>query len=139
LGLKRQQVALAGAPEDVKGAYDNDEGAQAVSALVQEPQPPPVVVQTKTMPQMMARLEEEVHWIRESLVEQQEVMDAMARDFSRFIVWAASGISQLLDATGATHTRYSETHVPYHRRRVKRRSGYTSTSASSVNEDKLDP
>nr|GEY09289.1 hypothetical protein [Tanacetum cinerariifolium] len=73
-------------------------------ALVQEPQPPPVVVQTKTMPQMMARLEEEVHWIRESLVEQQEVMDAMARDFSRFIVWAASGISQLLDATGATHT-----------------------------------
>nr|GEY72202.1 hypothetical protein [Tanacetum cinerariifolium] len=33
-------------------------------------------------------------------------MDAMAIDFSRFIMWAASGISQLLDLTEATYTRY---------------------------------
>ncbi|GJW15128.1 hypothetical protein Tco_0019261 [Tanacetum coccineum] len=67
----------------------------------------------RTMPQRMARLEEEVHGIQESLDEQREVMDMMAREFSRFTVWADKGISQLLNATGATYTRYSETHVPY--------------------------
>nr|GEW82052.1 hypothetical protein [Tanacetum cinerariifolium] len=37
---------------------------------------------TRTMPQRMERLEEEVYEIRESLAEQREVMDAMARHFS---------------------------------------------------------
>ncbi|GJW08631.1 hypothetical protein Tco_1571054 [Tanacetum coccineum] len=63
-----------------EGSTDVDEGAQAVPAF------------------------EEVHGIRESLAEQREVIDAMARDFSRFTVWATSGISQLLDASGATYT-----------------------------------
>ncbi|GKG58345.1 hypothetical protein Tco_0592124, partial [Tanacetum coccineum] len=53
------------------------------------------------MPQRMARLEEEVHGLKESLDEQQEVMYVMASEFSRFIVWAASGISQLLDLNEA--------------------------------------
>nr|GFB02597.1 hypothetical protein [Tanacetum cinerariifolium] len=34
-----------------------------------------------------------------------EVMDAMTRDFYRFTVWAASGISQLLDVSRDTYTR----------------------------------
>nr|GEU83273.1 hypothetical protein [Tanacetum cinerariifolium] len=59
------------------------------------------------MPQSMARLEEEVHGIRESLDEQRVVIDIMARDFSRFTVWVAKGISQLLVATGATYMRLS--------------------------------
>ncbi|GJR44331.1 integrase, catalytic region, zinc finger, CCHC-type containing protein [Tanacetum coccineum] len=70
----------------------------------------------------MAKIEEEVHGLRESLDKQQEVMDVIARDFSRFTVWAASGISQLLDLSGATYTRYSETHVPYQRRMVRQRT-----------------
>ncbi|GJV95669.1 hypothetical protein Tco_1547246 [Tanacetum coccineum] len=48
---------------------------------------------------------------------------------SRFTVWAASGISQLLDLSGATYTRYSETHVPYQRRMVRQRTNGASTSA----------
>ncbi|GKE93945.1 hypothetical protein Tco_1578800, partial [Tanacetum coccineum] len=56
------------------------------------------------MPQRMARLEEEVYGIQESLDEQREVMDMMTKDISRFTVWAARGISQLLDATDATYT-----------------------------------
>ncbi|GKC72773.1 hypothetical protein Tco_1118656 [Tanacetum coccineum] len=64
-----------------EGAPDIDEGAQAIPALVQVPQLPPATIQTRTMPQSIARLEEEVHGIQESLAEQQEVMETMARDF----------------------------------------------------------
>nr|GEY04064.1 hypothetical protein [Tanacetum cinerariifolium] len=70
------------------------------------PQPPlATALVVRTIPQRMERLEEEVHGMRKSLDEQREVMDAMARDFSRFTVWAASGISHLLDLSRATYTR----------------------------------
>ncbi|GJZ83308.1 hypothetical protein Tco_0648481 [Tanacetum coccineum] len=81
-GPERQQVVAAGAPEAVEDALVVDEGALAVSA--------PVV-------------EEEVHKIRGALGEQHKVMDVMARGLSRFIVWAAEGISHLLDSAGATY------------------------------------
>ncbi|GKB08374.1 hypothetical protein Tco_0836658 [Tanacetum coccineum] len=90
LGPKRQHDIIVSAPEVAGGALVVDEGALAILAPVQAPHPPPAVAQTRTMPQRMARLKEEVHGIRESLAEQLEVMDAMARDFSRFIVWTAS-------------------------------------------------
>ncbi|GJV02401.1 hypothetical protein Tco_1335970 [Tanacetum coccineum] len=96
---ERQQVAAASDPETAKDAPVVDEGAQADPTPVQAPQPPPPA---RTMPQRMARLEEDVHEIRVALGEQREVMDAMAKDFSRFTVWAARGISQLLDSAGAT-------------------------------------
>ncbi|GJZ71297.1 hypothetical protein Tco_0635148 [Tanacetum coccineum] len=119
-GPKRQLDAAAGALEVAEGAPDVDEGAQGVPAPVHAPQPPLVATPAvRTMPQRMARLEEEVHGIRESLAKQRDVIDAIARYFSRFTVWASSGISQLLDASRATYTRYSETHVPYQRRRVR--------------------
>ncbi|GKC85420.1 hypothetical protein Tco_1141137 [Tanacetum coccineum] len=61
------------------------------------------------MAQRLARVEEEVHDIRGALGEQREVMDAMAEDLSRFTVWAAGGISQLLDYAGATYdSRYGD-------------------------------
>ncbi|GKC31277.1 hypothetical protein Tco_1038571 [Tanacetum coccineum] len=98
------------------------------------PQSPPA----QTMAQRLARVEEEVHEIRGSLGEQHEVMDVMARDLSRFIVWAAGGISQLLDFAGATYVWYSETHVPYQRRRVRQRTRDASTSAAPHDEDQPD-
>ncbi|GJU07568.1 hypothetical protein Tco_1123998 [Tanacetum coccineum] len=130
LGPERQHDIAVGAPEVAGGAFVVDEGALAIPAPVQAPQPPPTAAQTRTMPQRMARLEEKVHGIRESLAKQLEVMDAMAKDFSRFIVWAASGISQLLDLSGVTYTRYSETRVPYQRRGVRHRTDDASTSAA---------
>ncbi|GJR90001.1 hypothetical protein Tco_0214012 [Tanacetum coccineum] len=80
------------APEKraAKDAPAVNEGDQAVLAPVQAPPPPAAI---RTMPQRMARLEEDVQEIREALVEQREVISAMARDFSRFTVWAASGIA----------------------------------------------
>nr|GEZ63122.1 hypothetical protein [Tanacetum cinerariifolium] len=74
-----------------------------------------------------------------ALGKQHEVMDAMARDFSRFTVWAAGGISQLLDSAGATYVWYSETHVPSQRRRVKQRTREASTLAALLDEDQPDP
>ncbi|GJZ21461.1 hypothetical protein Tco_0558500, partial [Tanacetum coccineum] len=49
-------------------------------------------------PARMARLEEDVQEIHGALAEQREGISAMTRDFSRFIIWAASGIAQLLDS-----------------------------------------
>nr|GFB66356.1 hypothetical protein [Tanacetum cinerariifolium] len=92
-----------------------------------------------TMAQRLARVEEEVHEIRGALGKQHEVMDAMARDFSRFTVWVAGGISQLLDSAGATYVWYFETHVPSQRRRVKQRTREASTLAALLDEDQPDP
>ncbi|GKE80814.1 hypothetical protein Tco_1550814 [Tanacetum coccineum] len=96
IDMTELQVAMAGAPED---APIVDVGAQADPAPVQALQPPPPA---RTMTKRIARLKEDVHEIRVALGEQHEVMDAMARNFSRFTVWAARGISQLLDSAGAT-------------------------------------
>ncbi|GKD23166.1 hypothetical protein Tco_1224869 [Tanacetum coccineum] len=96
LGPERQPDVTAGALGVAQDAPVVDEGDQAVPAPVQAPQPPPAA--TMTMPQRMSILEEDVHEIYRALAEQREVIGAMARDFSRFTVWAASGIAQLLDS-----------------------------------------
>ncbi|GJU61880.1 hypothetical protein Tco_1243715 [Tanacetum coccineum] len=83
LGPERQLDVAAGAP---KGAHAVDEGVQAILAPLQAASPPPAA---RTISQKLGRLEEDVHGIQVSLVEQREVVDAMARDFSRFTVWAA--------------------------------------------------
>ncbi|GKE93632.1 hypothetical protein Tco_1574727, partial [Tanacetum coccineum] len=99
-GLERQQVAAAGAVEAAEDAPVVDEGAPVVRAPVQGPQPPPAA---RTISQRLARLKEDVHGIQVSLGDQCEVVDAMAKDFSRFTVWAAGDISHLLDSAGATY------------------------------------
>ncbi|GJU25143.1 hypothetical protein Tco_1163764 [Tanacetum coccineum] len=85
LGPERQPDAMAGAPGMAQDTPAVDE----------------------------ARLEEDVHEIHEALVEQRKVIGAMARDFSRFTVWAADGIAQLLDSTRVSYTLYFETRIPY--------------------------
>ncbi|GKD03769.1 hypothetical protein Tco_1178743 [Tanacetum coccineum] len=64
-----------GAPEVVSGAPVVDEGVPAVLAPVHAPQPPPAAGPAKTLPQRVARLEEEVHGMREALGEQRDVLD----------------------------------------------------------------
>ncbi|GKC19720.1 hypothetical protein Tco_1021870, partial [Tanacetum coccineum] len=131
LGPERQPDAAAGAPRAVEDAHVVDKGDQAILAPVQAPPLPPAA--TNTMPQRMARLEEDMHKIRGALAEQREVIGAMARDFSRFIVWAASGITQLLESTRVTYTPYSETHIPY-QRCVRRRTDGASTSTAQQDQ-----
>ncbi|GKG06746.1 hypothetical protein Tco_0329715, partial [Tanacetum coccineum] len=113
-----------------------DERNQVVLALVQAPPPP--LAAARTMPQRMARLEEDVHKIRRALAEQREVIVAMARDFSRFTVRAAGGIAQLLDLARVTYTPYSKTHIPY-QCRVRQRTGEASTSTARQDQQQHDP
>ncbi|GKB97000.1 hypothetical protein Tco_0983137 [Tanacetum coccineum] len=80
---ERQPDVAAGTLEAAKGTPNVDEGAQAVLAPVQAPQPP-AAVQGRIMPQRLARLEEEVHGLRGSMAEYRDVLDSMALDFSRF-------------------------------------------------------
>ncbi|GJU07343.1 hypothetical protein Tco_1123773 [Tanacetum coccineum] len=57
------------------------------------------------MPQRMARLEEDVHEICEALTEHREVIDAMARDFSRFCTWTTTSLARMMDRrTGEAST-----------------------------------
>ncbi|GJT68646.1 hypothetical protein Tco_1020126 [Tanacetum coccineum] len=83
LGLKRQPDVVVGAPRVGQDALVVDEGDQAIPAPVHTPPPPAAA---RTMPQRMARLEEDVHEIRRALAEQREVIGAMARDLSRFTI-----------------------------------------------------
>ncbi|GJU77883.1 hypothetical protein Tco_1274953 [Tanacetum coccineum] len=91
LGPERQPDAAAGAPGAAEDAPAADASDQAISAPVQAPPPP--IAATRTMPQRMSRLEEDVHKIRGALAEQRKVIGVMARNFSRFIVWATIGIA----------------------------------------------
>ncbi|GJT29538.1 hypothetical protein Tco_0909813 [Tanacetum coccineum] len=57
------------------------------------------------------RVAGDVHEIHGALAEQRKVIVAMARYFSRFTVWANSGIAQLLDSARVIYMPYSETRI----------------------------
>ncbi|GKE15022.1 hypothetical protein Tco_1422599 [Tanacetum coccineum] len=85
---------MTGALEVVEGAPDVNEGAQT----------------------RMARLEEEMHGMREALGEQREVLDSMARDFTRFTTWMITSLSLMIDRSRVRYTSYSDYRIPYQRR-----------------------
>ncbi|GKF03951.1 hypothetical protein Tco_0034619, partial [Tanacetum coccineum] len=111
INMERQPNATAGAPRVAQDAPIVDEGGQANLAPVQVPPPPPTPF--RTMPQRMARLEEDVHEMCGALIKQRKVIDAMAYDFSRFSTWAVTGLAQMMDRAGVAYVLYSKTHVPY--------------------------
>ncbi|GKC00377.1 hypothetical protein Tco_0986513 [Tanacetum coccineum] len=132
--------AAAGTPDDAENASIVDEGGQADPAPEQVPQQPPLLPpdHARTMPQRMSRLEEDVHEIRWGLTEQREVIDAMARDFSRFSTWVTTGLGWMMDMAGVVYTPYAQTHVSY-QRRVRQRTGEASTSATQQDPQQPDP
>ncbi|GKB18343.1 hypothetical protein Tco_0852266 [Tanacetum coccineum] len=136
MGPERQPDAAAGAPGVAQDAPVIDEGGQADPAPVQAPPPPPAAA--RTMPQRMARLEEDVHEIRGTLAEQREVISAMARDFSRFCTWTTTSLARMMDRAGVTYTSYSETPREY-TRCVRRRTDGASTSAAQQDQQQPDP
>ncbi|GJY45683.1 hypothetical protein Tco_0434746 [Tanacetum coccineum] len=89
------------------------------------------------MTQRMARLEEDVHEIRGALTEQREVIDAMARDFSKFSTWVTTGLGRMMDRVGFSYTSYSQTHMSY-QRRVKQRTREASTSTAQQDQQQPD-
>ncbi|GJZ65672.1 hypothetical protein Tco_0622368 [Tanacetum coccineum] len=117
---ERQPNAVAGVHAIAEDAPIVDEGGQADPAPIHAPPPPPALA--RIMPQRMARLEEDVHKIRGVLTEQREVIDAMARDFSRFSTWVTNGLGRMMDRAGVTYVAYAQTRVSY-QRRVRQRTG----------------
>nr|GEZ08978.1 hypothetical protein [Tanacetum cinerariifolium] len=132
-GPEMQPDAAISAPEAIEDAFVIDEGASAVPATMQAPQPPPPPA-ARTLPQRMARLEEDAHKIHWVLAKQREMIDAMARDFSRFTVLASRGIAHLLDFARVTYVPYFETHIPYQRCRVRQRTDEASTSTAQQDD-----
>ncbi|GJS50086.1 hypothetical protein Tco_0600207 [Tanacetum coccineum] len=116
MGPERQPDAATGAPRVAQDAPIVDEGGQDDPAPIHAPPPPTAA---RTMPQRMARLDEDVHKIYGALTEQREVIDTMARDFSRFSTWTVTRLTRMMDLAEVTYVPYSETHVPYQRHRVR--------------------
>ncbi|GJV14312.1 reverse transcriptase domain-containing protein [Tanacetum coccineum] len=133
MGPERQLNAAAGAPKVARDAPVIDEGGQANSVPGQAPPP----AAARTMPQKIARLEEDVHEIRGMLAEQHEVISAMARNFSRFITWTTTILARMMDMACVTYTSYSETPREY-TRRMRRRTGKASTSTAQQDPQQPD-
>nr|GEU52242.1 hypothetical protein [Tanacetum cinerariifolium] len=69
-------------------------------------QAPPATHIPRTKPQRMVRLEEEVYGLRDSFGEQCKVLSKMSRDFVMFTTLTTGRLSQLLDASGVTYTKF---------------------------------
>nr|GEX92481.1 hypothetical protein [Tanacetum cinerariifolium] len=116
---------------------EGDAGGVAEEALVapsygdkDEEMPQAVPPPPRTQSERIARLEEEVHSMREVLQDQREVLDSMARDFSKFVTWTVTSLSRMMDKAGVTYMRYFESLVEYQKRNVRRRTNGAGTFAA---------
>ncbi|GKF27603.1 hypothetical protein Tco_0093945, partial [Tanacetum coccineum] len=91
-GPDRQPDAAVGALVDAEGAPDVDEGAQAIPAPAQAPQPPPTAGLARTMAQRLGR----------------------------FTTWMISSLSLMMDYARDSYTSYSDFQIPYVRRTRRR-------------------
>nr|GEW87010.1 hypothetical protein [Tanacetum cinerariifolium] len=58
---------------------------------------------------------------------QREVLDNMARDFSRFTTWTVTILARMMDRANVTYTSYSKSSIEYQRRNVGQRTNEPST------------
>ncbi|GKE65275.1 hypothetical protein Tco_1519436, partial [Tanacetum coccineum] len=107
MGPKRQLDAVAGAPVDAEDAPIIEEGDQAVPAPVQAPQqPPPPPLAARTMPQRMARLEEDVQGLRRDVGSLRRLVERLMTDQGRFSKWMMTCMTQLIEASGLTYQAF---------------------------------
>ncbi|GJU49341.1 reverse transcriptase domain-containing protein [Tanacetum coccineum] len=130
-GPERQKATAAGVLKGVEGAHVEIEGDQAVPAPLQAPQPP-LAAQTKTIPQRITRVEEELRKLRQRIIGPRGVVDRSITDQSRFATWMISCMTQLMDANSQTYQDFDSTlvgssQIPY-QRRTRLRTGDASTT-----------
>ncbi|GJU41480.1 hypothetical protein Tco_1194437 [Tanacetum coccineum] len=70
----------------------------------------------------------------EEMPHAREVLDIMARDFSRFTMWTVTSLAQMMDRADVTYTSYSKLPVEYQRRIVRQRTDGASTSIAQQDE-----
>ncbi|GJX59272.1 hypothetical protein Tco_0290662 [Tanacetum coccineum] len=120
-GPARQEGGVGGVAEEApmapRGGDEDEEMPHAVP-------PPP-----RTQGERIARLEEEMHDMREALEGQREVLDSMARDFSKFSTWTVTSLGRLMERAGVPYTGYLESSVEY-QRRTRQRTDKPSTSTA---------
>ncbi|GJT68202.1 hypothetical protein Tco_1019682 [Tanacetum coccineum] len=103
LGPERQPDATAGTPEVAQDALVIDEGGQADPTPEQAPQqPPPPPAVARTMPQRMARPEEDVQGLRRDIGSLRGLVERSMADQGRFSTWMISCMAQLMEASGQT-------------------------------------
>nr|GFA12248.1 hypothetical protein [Tanacetum cinerariifolium] len=104
IDMKMQQVAAAGAPEAAKDASVIDKGSQADPAPAQAPQPPtPPPATSKTMPQRLGRLEEEMHGLRQDVRSLRGLVERLMTDQDKFSTCMISCMTQLMETSGCTY------------------------------------
>ncbi|GKB38971.1 hypothetical protein Tco_0883913, partial [Tanacetum coccineum] len=85
---ERQSDAAAGASQDAEDVLADDEGALADPTPMQAPQPPQSA--PRTIPQRIARLKDEVHELRRSIMGLRGDVDRSITDQGRFATWMVS-------------------------------------------------
>ncbi|GJS56911.1 hypothetical protein Tco_0651695 [Tanacetum coccineum] len=105
-GLERQQAGGPGAAEDAPVV---DEGAQAVPAPIQAPQPLPPAPQHRTMTQRIERLEEEMRKLQQSVIGLRGVVKSSITEQTRVSTWMISCMTQIMDASGHTYQAFDST------------------------------
>ncbi|GKA52811.1 hypothetical protein Tco_0746126 [Tanacetum coccineum] len=110
-GPERQPDVAAGAYKAVEDAPAIDEGAQAVPEPIQAPQPPPLPPPAagKTMPQILGRLEEDVHGLCQDIVSLHGLVERSMTDQGRLSMWMISCMTQLMEASEQTYQAFNRT------------------------------
>nr|GEY89788.1 hypothetical protein [Tanacetum cinerariifolium] len=112
-------------------------------APVQAPQAPPAAPEPRTMLQWIQRLEEKVRRVRESLDEQQVLLERMSSEKSRLSAWVVGSITQLLNQSGESYVRFDgsimgTSHASYQRRTRLMTDGAITSVAPHI-DDQPDP
>ncbi|GKD47563.1 hypothetical protein Tco_1276539, partial [Tanacetum coccineum] len=108
---------------------NTEEASVAPGGGDEDKEMPQAVPPPRTQGERIARLEEEVHGMREALQGQRVVLDSMAHDFSRFTTWTVTSLAQLMDRAGVPYTIYSELPVEYQRCTKQRTDGASTSTA----------
>ncbi|GJV19431.1 hypothetical protein Tco_1368451, partial [Tanacetum coccineum] len=109
LGPERQPDDVVGAPEDAEDAPVDDEDGQAILAPIQTPHPPPPLVDARSIPQRLGRLEEEMQGLRRDAGSLHELVERSITDQWRFSTWMIGCMVQLMEASGQTYQAFDGT------------------------------
>ncbi|GKF30622.1 hypothetical protein Tco_0100420, partial [Tanacetum coccineum] len=146
-GPERQQATADGALKADEAGQAAEEVAPWIPAPVpaqaQAPPPPLLASQPHTMSQRIKRLKEEVHNLRRDVVGLQGDVTSFTTEQSRVSTWLISCMTQLMDASGQTYRPFNSTLVGSSglsfRRRVRPKTGDSSTTAAPYTDAQLDP
>ncbi|GJR43789.1 hypothetical protein Tco_1311892 [Tanacetum coccineum] len=145
IGPERQPVAAVGAPAVAEYALIIDEGGQADPAPEQAPQhpPPPSPTASRTIPQRLGRLEEDVQGLRRDVGSLRRLVERSMTDQGRFSTWMMTCMTQLMDASGMTYHVFDETFrgssPAAFQRRTRQMTGEASTSAAQQDPQQPNP